>query len=163
MRFFLLLLVFLSPQAFALADCEIDKCPQGQYLYIDQTNCHCQAVIKHHCPQQQRLLLSKTEMDYIETDPAVCQKLNFVCKDGYQPHFDQNGCGCYAVKQVTSPCPAQHTKQYLRHDPEVCDVIRFRCTEGYQAFFDAYGCGCELQQEDSDEVFEKASLPSTVE
>ena len=164
MRYLFFTLLFLSPQVFALAECDIDQCPQGQYLHIDQTACYCQSVLKHSCPQQQQgLLLHNTEMDYIETDPALCQKLDFDCKEGYQARFDQHGCGCYAIKQVASPCPAQQTKQYLRHDPEICDVIRFRCIEGYQVFFDAYGCGCELQQQDSNEVLEDAELPSTIE
>jgi hypothetical protein len=78
---------------------------------------------------------------YVSRDRTECTLIDFICREGYSPFFNECGCGCQ--RQKKSCDYNDPNRSYIARDPDVCATIRFFCAEGFQPFFNECGCGCE--------------------
>ncbi len=82
-------------------------------------------------------------LKYVSRDPAQCAAIRFTCKQGYEPFFNECGCGC---KKQPPPQACDYNdpnREYVSRDPDACAAITFICEGNTQGFFDQCGCGCE--------------------
>lgn len=97
---------------------EAKICPDGSTVGRDPNN---------NCEFSPCLVDGK---NYVSTDPEECKLIKFMCIEGKQPFFDENGCGCEPItdgKLQAIDCPAERpticTKEYM----PVCGQVQVQC------------------------------------
>jgi len=74
-------------------------CNENEFPFFDQQGCGCRtktAAETEHClgGTKQSLSVTGSQEDYVNSDPQVCVTLQFECKLGQYPFFNEQGCGC---------------------------------------------------------------------
>ncbi|MGF1508816.1 MAG: hypothetical protein ACFB9M_04850 [Myxococcota bacterium] len=129
--------IYLSADATACAAIDFD-CSDGLTRFDSACGCGCQAPepttpADESCPDAE-----DPDVLYLNTEPKVCDGIEFSCPDGQERFDSECGCGC----RPTCPDSADPLVHYLSEEPMVCASISFTCPDECIPFDDRCGCGC---------------------